>query len=390
MKKEIISYLSTEKTSLSELCKFLYDNPEESYVEYKAYDYITNFLKQRQFDVKYNFENIETSFLATKGNGHPRICFLCEYDAVKGQGHLTGHNLLSTISVAAAIGLGHIIDKTHGSVHIIGCPGEYRGGVMETLVHQGVFKDMDVVMVAHPDVVTSESGTSSAIIPLSIKYIGSEKLSFLNQNKYTALDAILLTFNIINSLLKGLPKNTSIDSVLSKGGYTPLLQPLEAEAQLYIRSESMATAAKVEKKIREGVKFIGDLMNLESCVSLNDPHSEELLTNITLSRLCCHNLKEAGIIDVGPFRNVNSGLSIGAVSQKVPTIHPYIRITEDNIVQYGTKEFAQATISEFGIEQSIKAALALCYTSLDIIENENLLGEVKSEFFDNSKCTCQI
>ena len=34
MKQEILSYLSTEKENLFKLCKFLYDNREESYKEY--------------------------------------------------------------------------------------------------------------------------------------------------------------------------------------------------------------------------------------------------------------------------------------------------------------------------------------------------------------------
>ena len=55
-------------------------------------------------------------------------------------------------------------------------------------------------MECHPYNTTAESGTSSAIIPLNIKFIGNSGLSFLSKDEYTSLDCILLTFNILNFL----------------------------------------------------------------------------------------------------------------------------------------------------------------------------------------------
>ena len=47
---------------------------------------------------KEKFLDLDTAFYAKKGNGYPKICFLCEYDAIKSKGgHITGHNLLTTI-----------------------------------------------------------------------------------------------------------------------------------------------------------------------------------------------------------------------------------------------------------------------------------------------------
>lgn len=383
MKQEITSYLSTEKQALYDLNKFLYDNPEESYNEYKACKYISDFLKQRDFKVENNFQNIETSFFASKGSGHPKICFICEYDAIKDEGHLTGHNLLSMISIASAIGLGHVIDKLHGSIYVLGCPGEYLGGTAATFVRQNTFDDMDIVLLAHPDTTTSESGTSSAIIPLNVKFSGKNGLSFLDNSSRTSLDGVLLTFDILNYVLKGL-KETTINFAVTRGGTTPLLRPKESEAQFYIRSCSMKKAKLMEEKIKDICSYVSNLLSLKYEISLYESPSEELLTNITLSRLFCNNLKEAGIINIDDFKNINAGLSVGCISQKVPTIHPFICICKDKSIQYGTKEFRDATISEFAFKQSMKAAIALCFTGLDMIDSENLLSEVKSEFYYNN------
>ena len=119
MKQEIISYLHGHYDELFELNKYLYTNPEPSYKEFKCYDYITNFLSNHNFNIQKKFLDLETSFYASKGNGYPKICFLCEYDAVPEDGHITGHNLVATTSIAASLALGSVIDKVGGTSILI-------------------------------------------------------------------------------------------------------------------------------------------------------------------------------------------------------------------------------------------------------------------------------
>lgn len=385
MKQELISHLSTYRNELYELDKFLYYNPENSYKEFKACEYISNFLKKHDFLVKNNFLDLETSFYASKGNGYPKICFICEYDAVPEEGHLTGHNLLSTTSIAASIALGKIIDKIGGTVVVIGCPGEYLGGTKSVMVKQGVFDDIDAVLLAHPDITTSESGSSSAIVPLRIKFIGNSGLSFLNKGVYTSLDGILLTFNILNSILKGFPQDVEVNSILSQGGHTPLLLPLESEAKFYIRANEMDIAMLAENKLREIAIYVSKLIRVQYSFSLYEPPSEELVTNRTLNRLFSHNLKENGIIDIGAAKDVYSGLSLGVVSKTTPCIHPYFSIIKDKDIKYGSQNFADATISDYAFDQSIKTAISLALTGYDLISSEQLLSEVKQEFYNTNK-----
>ncbi|WP_288678514.1 M20 family peptidase [uncultured Clostridium sp.] len=381
MRQEVISYLSTEKEDLFNLCKFLHDNPEDSYKEYDACKYICNFLRDRDFDVREKFLDLDTAFYAKKGNGYPKICFLCEYDAIKSKGgHITGHNLLTTISITSALGLSKVIEKSGGTVILIGCPGEYLGGTKSTYVRQGIFDDIDVVLTAHPDIVTSESGTSKAIIPLKVTFKGHDGLSFLDFDSFTSLDGTMLTFNVINALSKGFCKKANIHTILSQGGVTPLLRPVESEGKLYIRAESTKTAKCIENKIRNLVACISDTMNLESCVELYEPPNEELLSNQVLNRLYSHNLKENGIINIGKPRDIDAGISLGTVSHKVPCIHPYINIVDNVNIDYGTKEFADATISSFAQKQALSASYALISTALDLIESDFLLSEVKETF----------
>lgn len=382
MKQEIINNINKCSDEFFTLSKYLYEHAETSYKEYNACKNITSLLKEKGFKVKDNFLNISTAFEATYGNGYPKICTICEYDAVEGFGHITGHNLLTAISLMTAVSLKDVVDKTRGSITILGCPGEYLGGAKVTMAKQGIFDSIDVVLMAHPDIETSESGTSSAILPLSAKFSGNNGLSFLNRGTYTSLDAALLTFNILNTLVKGFPKEVNIDGILSKGGITPLIIPKETELKFYIRGKDMNLATEAEVKLREIIKFVEKIINIKSDICLYEPPYEELITNITLSRLFSHNLKECGIIDIQSPRDIYAGLSLGTVSHKTPCIHPYIGILESNSIKYGTKEFANATLSDFAKERALKAASALAITALDLIESDNLLSEVKTEFYD--------
>ena len=187
--------------------------------------------------------------------------------------------------------------------------------------------------------------------------------------------------DIINNIKKGFPKETEINSIISSGGSTPLFTPSECEAKFYIRAKNTKLAEVIEEKIRKTATFISEITNIPHKISLYEPPSENLITNRTLNRLFSHNLKENGIIKINSPANVFSGLSIGAVSKVVPSIHPYISITEKERINYGSKEFLEATQSSFAFEQIKKASLALAFTGMDLMHNNNLLLEIKNEFY---------
>ncbi len=387
MKQQIISYLTTISDEIFQLSKYLYNNPETSFNECKACKYITNILEKNKFNVKRNFLGIPTAFLGEYGSGHPKVCYICEYDAVENLGHITGHNLISSMSLAAALGVSKVIQSTGGTVIVLGCPGEFINGSKVVMAKEGVFDDIDIVLMAHPDIITAGSGTSKAILPLSVKYKSNDGLAYRSIGSYSALDAALFTFNAINSLTKGFKNDFSINGVMVNGGTTPYLIPSETESEFYIRASKMTDAAKIEKKIRELVDTIGNIMEISFNISIYESPYDELITNKTLSRLFSHNLKEAGIIDILDCKDTLSGLSLGTVSHKVPCIHPYISIVDDTSIEYSSIEFAMATISDFAHEMVMKTAQSLALTGLDVIENKTLLSEIKSEFFSKTKET---
>jgi metal-dependent amidase/aminoacylase/carboxypeptidase family protein len=380
MKQKIVTYLSTIKEEIFNLSKFLYDNPETSFSEEKACSYIVKMLKDHDFQVQEHYMQIPTAFYAQCGSGHPKICFLCEYDAMSNDGHIFGRNLVSAMSLAAGISLSNATKGIAGSIIILGCPGEDVGGAKVTMSKQGSFNDIDVVLMAHPDTMNYESGTSMAILPLSIIFRSKEATYSVKNDQYSALDACIFTYNTLNMLLKGFDEGCTIDNVLINGSSLSNSLSSFSELRLYIRAPKIKQAEKIEKRIIDFIKLIASTMEIQYETSIYELPYEELITNNVLSRIFEHNLKESGLINIEGVKNNTLGLSIGTVSHLIPCIHPYINIVEDTGVTFPSKEFAQASISQYALDKVIKAAQALAMTGLDLIEKEELLNEVKSDF----------
>ncbi|MDD5190370.1 MAG: M20 family peptidase, partial [Dehalococcoidales bacterium] len=110
--------------ALRELALKIHDNPELGLVEYKAVEWLTDYLEENGFTLERGICNMPTAFRAVYGKGKPTIGLLAEYDALAGVGHACGHNLICTIAVGAAIAAKTAVDAFGGSVVVMGTPGE--------------------------------------------------------------------------------------------------------------------------------------------------------------------------------------------------------------------------------------------------------------------------
>ena len=382
MKQEAISYLSTKKEELFSLSQEIFNEAETSYNEYNTSKLICNYLENNGFTVEKNFQNINTAFKATIGNGHPIICLPCDYDAVENKGHLTGHNLLCQVQVGAGISLAHILDKQiNGTIMILGCPGEYLGGSKETFLRQGVFEEVDAVLSIQPNTYDCEVTSSSAVIPIKISFKSDYSLSFYRDCKYNSLDASLMLCNILKILEKGFNYNkTHIDYIISESSKDPFIKANDSTIKILIRSKDMNTAKFVEEKIKSITDYIGILLDINTTTSLYQPPSHPLTPSPTLSRILTNNLKESGIIELKENVILPDGISLGSLSTKIPTVNHLISITNnDELINYGTPEFAKATLTPLANEIANKATQAIICTAIDLLEAPHLLTEAKLE-----------
>lgn len=382
MKRDIITSFLTLQDELKSLSQFIYENPESDFKEEKCCNYIVNLLKKHGFTIKEKFLDMNTSFYASFGKGHPKICYICKYSATE-YGHIHGNNINCMMSIGAAIALSKTISQYDGSVIVLGCPGSNFNGAELTIAKQGFLEDMDVILLAHAFNENLQSGTSMSVIPIEVNFRSKEILEegIINSSP---LDGCLLTFNTLGMMIKNSNDKCTIDGVSINSSEKPYTIPSRACAKFFVRGAKLNSCKCINIGLKSFLCNLCSILNIDYSIGMFDLPCRELLSNKVLSDLFTNNLKQCGIIDINCCRDIPYGLSIGAVSHTTPCIYPSIDITNNDKIKYPSLEFYKLSNNDYAIKQGLKSAKALALTALDILETPNLLKEMTMELYRNT------
>ncbi|MDF2533471.1 MAG: amidohydrolase [Clostridia bacterium] len=382
MKDLIIREVEALKAKLIETSDFICSNPELGNQEFKATEKLTSLLKSHGFSIETNILNKSTAFRAAfeSQKPGPTIAFLSEYDALPGIGHGCGHNMIGTMSCGAAIALSKMLDLIGGKVVVLGTPAEETDGAKVEMAQNGIFENIDVAMILHPDDKNHESGQSLAMDAIQFDFKGkSSHAASSPQEGINALDAVLLTFTGINALRQHITPDARIHGIITEGGKAANVIPDRATAQFYVR----ASKKKYLKELGEKMKNIANGAALMTGATLEISNYEisydDMNTNKILSDRFTDNLKYIGVTDINPARSSYGSIDMGNVSHVVPSIHPYISISDSALIAH-TTEFRDATCTDNAHTALVKGASALALTGYDVITDKELLLRIKEEF----------
>ena len=382
MKNKVIIEIEKIKEMLWDLNDYIYNNPELGDKEFKAVEKLTSFLAEHSFNIETGIANRETSFKAEFASGieGPTIAYLCEYDALPGIGHGCGHNMIGTMGVGAGVALSKVISEIGGKVIVFGTCAEESNGAKVDMAAQGVFDNVDVAMMVHPNNETCESGSSLAMEALQFDFFGkTSHAAFSPEKGINALDAVILTFNGVNALRQHVTPEVRIHGIISEGGLAANIVPDKAVAKFYVRAGKKKYLNEVVEKVKNIARGAA-LMTGATLEISNYEHSfDDMNTNRKLSDAFNKNLNLIGITDIKPAEKMGASIDMGNVSYVAPAIHPMIAIGNPNLVAH-TVEMAEATITEEAHKALINGATALAFTGYDVITDKSLLAEVKKEF----------
>ena len=380
IKKEVGKHIDKLGKELIGLSNKIHDNPETMFQEYKACRWIASTLESHNFKVEKNVAGLETAFKAVcpSEKKSPRIAFLAEYDALPGVGHGCGHNLISAMSVGAAIGLSKI-KNLPGSIVVLGTPAEEGGGGKITMIEKGVFNKIDAAMMLHPNTKNIVGRKALAVKELKIRFKGkSAHASVAPEKGINALDAVIQTFNNINALRQHLTEDVRIHGIITHGGVKPNIVPDYAEALFYVRALDDKYLLKVLEKVKNCCKAAGIATGASVSFELGSGYKSKKL-NPTLYSVFKKNFERFVSTDKSPEHGGLGSSDIGDVSHVVPAIHPYISISDKDIPSHSV-EFARAAKSRMGNRAIIVGAKTLAYTAVDLFTNPGLMREVKKDF----------
>lgn len=370
---------------MAELSRYIYDNPELGNEEYKACAAHVKFLRSHGFTVEENYLNIPTAFRAEyqgKKPG-PTICYLAEYDALPDIGHGCGHNLLGTVSSGAGVLLSKLVDEIGGRVIVGGTPAEETSGAKVAFAAQGAFDDVDVTLISHPYGDDIESGTSLALDPIQFTFLGKPAhAAAAPEQGINALDACLATFHSINALREHVLPTTRIHGIIKEGGVAANIVPERAVAQFYVRTTSKAYLKEVVEKVENCARAGALAAGAKLEITRFELGYDDLVTNHRLQAQLTKNLNAVGITDIQTSVEVAGSTDVGNVSHVCPTIHNNYSIfgPDEEGCPTHTVEFREATLRPAALEAMRKNTCALVMTAADIIEDPQLLAEIKAEF----------
>ena len=106
------------------------------------------------------------------GSGDLHFALCAEYDALPGLGHACGHNLISAITVGAALALAPVVDDLGLTLTVIGTPAEEGGGGKIELLERDGFDGQHAAAMVHPGPVDVARAQPYAVSHSHIEYQG--------------------------------------------------------------------------------------------------------------------------------------------------------------------------------------------------------------------------
>ena len=369
MKTQLLTVGKQFAREITAISDFMYHNPELGNQEHMAVEKLTAFLAAHDFAVTHPVVNIATAFAAvfdSKKPG-PSVAFLCEYDALPEIGHACGHNMIGAMSAGAGVVLSKILNETGGRIYVFGTPAEETDGAKVAMTEAGLFNGINAALMVHPSDDTRESGTSAAMEALQFTYSGlTAHAAGCPEKGINALNAVIQLFNGIDALRQHVTPDVRMHGIITKGGVAANIVPDLAVAQFYIRSATKENLAIVKEKVLQIADGAALMTGAALEVTNYEISYDDLKTDPALSHAFNQNLHALGVTDIGPPPPGSGSSDIGNVSNVVPTIHPYLGISKTPITGH-TREFAQATVTEFAHERLFTGMMALAYTGYDVL-----------------------
>jgi amidohydrolase len=380
LKAAVSADVDARYPQLADISRQLHDNPEVAFEEHRASALLVDFLSKNGFDVESGICKLPTAFRATYGKGRPVIAFLAEYDALPELGHACGHNLIATSAVAAGLASRKAVDSLGGSVVVFGTPGEELYGGKVIMAAAGAFTDVDAAMLTHPGGGSRVLMNTLACENLKVEFRGvAAHAAAAPELGINALEAMVLSFNAINSLRQHIRAAERISGVITDGGEAANIIPARTAATFIVRAENGAYLDALKKRVIDCFAGAARATGAKLKYSWGERY-EAMVSNVTLGRLFHDNMRSLGHpVTLGENTVLNFSTDVGNVSQLVPTIQPLVPVGPVDIMIH-TPEFTEVSGRDDALRCMLDAAKAMAMTAVDLLSKPETMEKVKAEF----------
>lgn len=363
--------------------RYLYEFPEIGGEEEKSSALLIAYLRKNGFEVTEDYCGIPWAFRACYSSGRPgaAIGMTAEYDALPEIGHACGHNIIATAPMGAAIALKDAVDQFGGKVVLLGTPGEENLDSKIDMIKADAFAEMDVCINIHP--------LGSDMMPISSTAFDSWRIDFYGRAAHAALhpedginalDTAVSFYQMVNQK-KQQVEGLNLYGIIAEGGVKYSIIPDHTVVKFAARSYSLDPIKEAEAIIRSCAEDACALNGSTFEISGDEAPNLPLNTNRALADVFASVYRELSGRDMPPGY-FGASLDLGDVSWRVPTIMACVGLDcpESDI---HTPEFREACMTEAGDQAMVRAAEAMAITGLRIMEDPELLKDIRKEFINS-------
>ncbi|APU24047.1 amidohydrolase [Actinoalloteichus sp. GBA129-24] len=372
-------------TDLVALSRDLHAHPEEGFAEHRSVRAVAELLTAHGHRAQVGVGGLDTALVATSGSADgPHVAVLAEYDALPGIGHGCGHNVICAAGVGGFLGAASAIDVLGGRVSLIGTPAEEGGGGKEILARQGVFDDVDAVVMLHPFTHDLAMHPFLGRRQLEMVFHGvaahASAQPFMGRN---ALDAAVAAYQGVAALRQHIPPGDRVHGVFTDGGARPNVVPDRAAVLFYLRSAEPETLRDLAARLARIAEGAAELTGcgVELRWDAQVPYLP-IRHNATLAGRWAVNQEPCGRRPLAPGvvpDFITGSTDLGNLSFRMPAIHPMIAVAEPTGALH-TTDFAAAAGSPAGDKAVLDGALGLALTAADYLGDAELRTAVHAEF----------
>lgn len=381
MKSLINEKIEKIAPELLNMADTIFDNPEIGLEEFKSSELLTDYLEKNGFLVEKGIGGFETAFKATyeRGENGPSIGLLCEYDAIEGMGHACGHHMQGPSISGAAIALKDILKERSFKIVVYGTPAEETLGGKIGMIKEGCFQDIDVALMMHASPTTTTDVKSLAMSNFDVTFHGTSAHAALAPEKgRSALDGVLLLFQGIEFMREHVKEDTRIHYTITNAGGPANVVPKIAQAKFSLRSYDREYLNTVIERFKKVVQGAG-LMTETSCEITETKSLDNKIPVIKLNEVLMENAADAKAPRMTPPREKTGSTDFGNVMYQVPGSCIRVAFVPEGTSSHSEEYLASGKKRE-AHEATILAAKILANSSYDLIEDPELLREVKEEF----------
>jgi len=259
LKADLTGSVDAMKKQAQVMVDSVFSFGELGFQEVETSKYLTGVLEKEGFHIQRGFAGIPTAWVASWGEGKPVISLGSDIDDIPqasqkpgvayhdpmiegAPGHGEGHNSGVPLNIVAALAVKKVMEREHlkGTIRLWPGVAEELVGTKAWYVHEGMFKDVDVVLFCHVGNNLSVSWgpelNQNGLVSVEYRFKGeSAHAAAAPWRGKSALDAVELMDVGWNFRREHLRLAQRSHYVISNGGDQPNVVPPDASVWYYFR-----------------------------------------------------------------------------------------------------------------------------------------------------------